>query len=257
MRGLICCLVAGATLGASSLVAAQASTSLDWASGSADENGQAVIEAGAGAPGGTPVSTGGGGGGDGGEELVAALRVAVVDGTACVTTVLVPAAESNITPIPPGILPCPPGAATEVITPEGWVISFLEREAPDRPEPQFIPTAGLTGERMYLVTVAPTTWIHEVADTPFGPLTIDGSALVTVDWGDDSPIDVHTVPGTAWPDGEITHVWTSTGTYDITVTYDWDLNWSFPDVGGALDLPVVEVIDAYPVDELQPIIRRP
>ncbi|MEO1060175.1 MAG: hypothetical protein AAFZ07_02065 [Actinomycetota bacterium] len=186
-----------------------------------------------------------------------ALRVAVVDGTACVATVLVPASEANITPIPAGILPCPLGTAGPTITPEGFVIEYLERTAPDRPEPTFIPTAGLTGEPMFLLTVAPTTWTHEVADTPFGPLTIEGSALVTVDWGDGSPLDLHTVPGEAWPDGEITHVWTETGTYDVTVTYDWDLAWAFPDIGGTLDLPVVEAIGDYPVDELQPVIRRP
>jgi hypothetical protein len=110
---------------------------------------------------------------------------------------------------------------------------------------------------MYLVTIAPTTWVHEVDDTPFGPLTIEGSALVTVDWGDGSPTDLHTVPGEAWPVGEITHVWTDTDTYDVTVTYDWDLTWAFPDVGGTLDLPVTELIDDYAVEELQPIIRRP
>ena len=78
-----------------------------------------------------------------------------------------------------------------------------------------------------------------------------------VDWGDGTDPLRYAEPGRPYPDGEIVHVWTDTGDYDITVRYEWDLDWSFADATGQLDLPHTETLAGYPVTELQPVIRRP
>ncbi len=178
-----------------------------------------------------------------------------VGGVQCWRVVSVPVSAAPVT-IPAGTPPCDP-AAPATITPEEWVRTYVETTAPQRPEPGFVPPNGLTGEPMYLVTVAPTTWLHETADTPFGPLTIVGEATVVVDWGDGGDPLRYPVAGEPWPDGQIVHTWTTTGTYDVTVRYEWDLDWSFASASGQLDLPHTEILPAYPVTELQPVIRRP
>lgn len=213
-------------------------------------------------------STGGGGagdepvpgasGGEDGQEFVVSARLAVdADGNPCVARVTVPAGQQNVTPIPPGIPACPPVPVAAGPTPEEWVIEYLDRSAPDRPVPTFIPPEGVTGERMYLVTEADTSWFREVADTPFGPLTLVAAAEVTVDWGDGTVAGPYRTPGTAWPDGEISHVWQVVGDYDVTVTYDWVVEWSFAGANGTLPLDQVATLSEYPVIELQPVIRRP
>lgn len=204
----------------------------------------------------TPLPVPSAGGGDDEPTREQAIWLFTVGGAECWRVVSVTAGTTPVD-IPAGTPPCDPADAVAPITPEEWVESYVETTAPQRPVPGFIPPQGITGEPMYLLTIAPLNWRHETDDTPFGPLLITGDATVVVDWGDgDEPLR-YPVVGEAWPDGEIVHTWTDVGDYDITVTYEWDLDWTFASANGQLPLPHTETIADYPVIELQPVIRRP
>ena len=204
----------------------------------------------------TSPDTAGGSGGNEEPGFEQAIWLFRVGGQECWRTVSVAVGTTPVD-IPAGTPPCDPAVAADPITPAEWVVIYVETTAPARPIPGFVPPYGITGEPMYLVTEAPITWVHETADTPFGPLTIVGEATVVVDWGTGEEPLRYAAAGEAWPDGELVHTWTEVGDYDITVTYEWTLDWSFASDSGQLPLPHTETISAYPVTELQPVIRRP
>lgn len=208
-----------------------------------------------------PEPTGSSSSGSGEVEYVEVWDIVVdADGNPCAAPVLIPIDEYDPNlPYRPGAPACPttepepaPGP-----TPEQWVQEFLDRSAPEPPEPSFIPPFGITGERMYLITEADTSWQRQLTDTPFGALTLTGTADITVDWGDDTTTGPHTQPGIAWPDGQINHVWQYTGTYDIVVTYNWDIDWAYASTTGTLTLDQTTTLTEYPVIEVQPVIRYP
>ncbi len=183
------------------------------------------------------------------------------DGAPCLRWITRPGSPQEqpafIDPLITNTTPCPGQPPTPPIDPQQWVRTYLATHNPQPPNPHFIPPHAITGEPMYLLTDAPTTWNHHTTTTPFGPLHLTGTATITINWGDTTTTTGHTQPGQPWPHGQLTHTYTHTGTTTITATYHWHITWNFPDLAGTIPLTHTTTLPNYPITELQPTIRYP
>jgi hypothetical protein len=126
-----------------------------------------------------------------------------------------------------------------------------------RPAPRIAPGYMLAGKLAYLEanTAMAERFSHA---TPLGLLTIDARGQLFVDWGDGTgvqgPFD-H--PGGPWPNGTITHSWTTAGRYDIVVTQRWTATWHLGGATGRLTgLATEGRIDDFEVRQLQAVRNR-
>ena len=126
-----------------------------------------------------------------------------------------------------------------------------------RPAPRIAPGYMLAGKVAYLE--ANTSMAERFSHaTPLGPLTIDATGQLFVDWGDGTgtqgPFD-H--PGGPWPNGTITHAWTTAGHYDVVVTQRWTATWNLAGASGRLaGLATEGRIDDFEVRQLQAVRNR-
>jgi len=160
-----------------------------------------------------------------------------------------------------GFLPCqtadaPPAAPT----PAEQAVSFWRVQGEDllpKPSPRIAPGYMLAGKMAYLEAGSQSTARFE-HPTPLGTLVIEAAGRLMVDWGDGSGLTgPHTGPGGPWPDGNITHFWTTAATYDVRVVQRWTGRWSLAGVAGPLDgLETEGVIDDFEVRQLQAVRNR-
>lgn len=140
---------------------------------------------------------------------------------------------------------CPDAAVPSDLTPELAALAFWRSVKLPVPEPSIKFNEILVGLKAYLETGIEDTMTFGPVDTPFGPLTIDATADIYVDWGDPhdevdgeegpyrNAVGETATPG-PYPDGEITHIYQYVGEYDITVRYEWTANWRIGGVSGVL-----------------------
>lgn len=160
-----------------------------------------------------------------------------------------------------GWLPCqtadaPPAAPT----PSEEAVSFWRVAGEDllpKPAPHIAPGYMLAGKMAYLEAGSQSTARFE-HPTPLGTLVIEATSRLMVDWGDGSGVTgPHTGPGGPWPDGNITHFWTTAATYDVRVVQRWTGRWSLAGAAGPLDgLETEGVIDDFEVRQLQAVRNR-
>ncbi|MGH9224042.1 MAG: hypothetical protein ACRD2W_09750 [Acidimicrobiales bacterium] len=92
--------------------------------------------------------------------------------------------------------------------------------------------------------------------SPFGPLQIVATGRYYVDWGDGETTGPHSLEGQPWPNGQITHDYIWSGTYDIVVTEKWTATWSFgPNRGILTELQTSGRIDDFVARQIQAVIR--
>jgi hypothetical protein len=143
---------------------------------------------------------------------------------------------------------CTTDPGTPALDP-AMVRQMIESQLP-LPQPSIDPGRAITGLRSYLDVGAPTTFDDSISGDVL-PVTvaIDASAQYRVDWGDGT-VETYSSSGGPYPDGDITHVHTSSGSYTVTVTPVWTVSWegggqSFTFtaelVPSTVDLPVGEV----------------
>jgi hypothetical protein len=152
--------------------------------------------------------------------------------------------------------PCP-GAQAPVRTPATEAATFWRLQGEDllpKPAPRIAPGYMLAGKLAYLETGATMATRFEHA-TPLGPLTIEATSTVFVDWGDGTGRDgPHAGPGGPWPNGTITHTWTTAKPYDVTVVQRWTATWRLGGTSGTLDGLTTEArIEDFPVRQLQAV----
>jgi len=155
--------------------------------------------------------------------------------------------------------PClPPVAAAP--DPEAVVIDVLERFPLPAPEPSIAPGRAITGLRAYLepnldapVEAGRTTW-RGTRSTVLGEVAIVGVGRYVVDWGDEVT-GPHTGPGGPYPNGNISHVWTTMGTYDVGVTVEWDVAWRMGSATGSLTAATQGTIADFPVNQVQAVLH--
>jgi hypothetical protein len=135
------------------------------------------------------------------------------------------------------------------------VVRTMQLPAPD---PQIRPGRMLVGLRAYLEAGGRIDFRHRER-TVLGPIRVTARAEVHVDWGDGTTTGPFRSRGGPHPTGDITHVFQSSGTYDITVTYDWVAEWTIGDVTGTIDtgLSTTETLAGFEVEERQAVITIP
>jgi hypothetical protein len=121
------------------------------------------------------------------------------------------------------------------------------------PAPSIDPGRAITGLRSYLDIGAPTTFSEPIdGDVLPVRVNIDASAEYRVDWGDGT-VETYRSSGGSYPDGDITHVYTSAGDHTVVVTPIWTVSWN----GGGLEVTFsAELVPStveLPVGEVQSV----
>jgi len=163
---------------------------------------------------------------------------------------------------PPGtfdpLIEYPPCVSDPTLAADPAAIAFLhwEQQVPlPAPRPYVAPGWAITGKLAYMETRGQTAFTY-TKTTETGVLTIVATGKYDVDWGDGEFSGPHSVEGKAWPDGEITHDYIWSGTYDIVVTQRWTATWSLNGRSGVLrELRTTGRIDDFPVRQIQAVVR--
>ena len=152
--------------------------------------------------------------------------------------------------------PCPAREGEQQVgTPAEWAARFWEQVPLPRPQPYIAPGWAIVGKPGYLETNGEVRHTYETT-SPFGPLQIHATGRYYVDWGDGETTGPYSFEGKPWPDGEITHDWIWSGTYDILVTQKWTATWSFgPNSGVLRQLQTSGTIDDFRARQIQAVIR--
>lgn len=149
------------------------------------------------------------------------------------------------------------GSPTPDTTPATEANSYWRVAGQDllpKPVPHIAPGWMLAGKMAYL-EAGSTPTAHFDHPTPLGLLTIDATSKLFVDWGDGGTLDgPHAGSGGPWPNGTITHSWTTARTYDVTVTQRWTATWHLGQATGQLaGLATEGTIDDFEVRQLQAV----
>ncbi|HEV2369632.1 MAG TPA: hypothetical protein VGR90_07130 [Acidimicrobiales bacterium] len=125
------------------------------------------------------------------------------------------------------------------------------------PAPRIQPGWAATGKTAYLETGGRTGQAFQ-DPTGGGVLRIQAAGQFYVDWGDGTgrqgPFND---PGGPYPDGTITHTWTTTGTFTVQVFEFWTATWTLGGRTGQLTgLRTVGTIPNFPVKELVSVRNR-
>ena len=130
---------------------------------------------------------------------------------------------------------------------------YVRSDQLPRPQLSVPPGHGLAGLPAYLVTGHQLEHHLPAIDVDLGlvqtTLTWTAQATMQVDWGDGT-VTTHDRPGTAWPDGQVTHTYTDAGAYTITVTDTWTVTYEIDEVTGTLTETLQPVVlDTFEVHE--------
>lgn len=108
----------------------------------------------------------------------------------------------------------------------------ISRQLP-QPNPSLDPPFALVGLKAFLSSGASLS-DHLDTETAIGEVTADATGVLNVDFGDGSPSLTTTSLGGPFPSGNITHTWTATGCYVVTVTENWTVSYHTPNGGGTI-----------------------
>ena len=130
---------------------------------------------------------------------------------------------SNAVPVP--VLPTP-----DVLARDFWDVRILPA-----PQLHMSPDYAVTGKPVYL-EIGGDQSLHFDVPNPIGPaIAIDTASRYLVDWGDGT-VETTTSRGGPWPDGDLTHVYTTSAPErTIRVTQQWSATWRAGPDQGALD----------------------
>ena len=148
-----------------------------------------------------------------------------------------------------------PGTAPPVVSPAAVAASFWNTTILSIPAIGIRPGHAITGLEMFLETNGAVSKRVSIPDTPLGALVIDARGEYTVDWGDGSSDGPFAIEGTAYPDGQIRHVWQAAGTYRVVVTERWRAAWRLGGSSGTLTtLQTSDVLAAFEARQAQAVV---
>ncbi len=151
-------------------------------------------------------------------------------------------------------LPRCPAAAAPVLSPQEVAVGVVEAFPFPAPKPYIAPGKAITGLRAFLEPRSPTT-VSDVRPTPLGDIRLSATGVYYVNWGD-TRTGPHPGPGGPWPDGNISHVYTDRGTYDVEVTVAWSVRWQLGGDSGTLEVTTEGALPSFPVEQLQAVRNR-
>lgn len=147
--------------------------------------------------------------------------------------------------------PASPGAAVDpvALARQGW-----EEVSLPAPRPYIAPGWAITGKAAYLETRGSLSSTF-TKGTPVGALHIASTARYYVDWGDGSQTGPYSMEGGPWPDGQVTHVYTDVGRYQVVVTAEWTATWQLgPNRGWLSGQRTTGTIPDLPVEQIQAVV---
>jgi hypothetical protein len=152
-----------------------------------------------------------------------------------------------------GFAPCP--GVDAPLTPTAWVLSYIRGIPLPVPVPEIDPGEMLVGLEGFLETGSARSQSIDDA-SPFGPVHVDLTSEARVAWGDGSVTEWTTAIDAPYPDGELTHVWTRQGAYDVVVTLRWVARWSVGGQSGVVrdGLESQGILAAFPVEEIEAVV---
>lgn len=142
----------------------------------------------------------------------------------------------------------------EALSPQEVAIGVVEAFPFPAPKPYIAPGKAITGLRAFLEPRSPTT-VSDVRPTPLGDIQLSATGVYYVHWGD-TRTGPHAGPGGPWPNGNISHVYTDRGTYDVKVTMTWTVRWQLAGAGGTLNLTTEGALPDFPVEQVQAVRNR-
>jgi len=151
--------------------------------------------------------------------------------------------------------PSPTPATAPTLTPQEVAVGVVEAFPFPAPKPYIAPGRAITGLRAYLEPRSPTT-VSDVRPTPLGDIRLDATGVYYVNWGDHARTGPHGGPGGPWPDGNISHVYTDQGVYDVGVTVAWSVRWQLGGDSGRLNITTEGALPNFPVEQLQAVRNR-
>jgi hypothetical protein len=132
---------------------------------------------------------------------------------------------------------CPPGvvALAPVVTPDQLAEAFWDVRLLPPPTMSMSPDYAVTGKPVYLQIGGDQSRHFDVPNPVGAPIAIEASSRYVVDWGDGT-VEGTTSRGGAWPDGDLTHVYTtSSPRQTIKVGQQWSATWRAGPQSGALE----------------------
>lgn len=158
-------------------------------------------------------------------------------------------ATPTLTPInQPNTNQTPPLEITQTI----W--NWTHRTPVATPKPFVQAGRGIPGILTYLQTGMNLN-INETVPSPAGPLQINGTATLTIDWGDGEVQTGITNPGGPYPQGQLTHHYPNTGQYTITITANWLINYNINGTTGTIPITTTGTLPNFPVTALRAVAR--
>ncbi|MGI8685998.1 MAG: hypothetical protein ACR2MO_13080 [Acidimicrobiales bacterium] len=154
-----------------------------------------------------------------------------------------------------------PRCPTGQVDPEEAAVAVLERVPLPAPAPHIAPGWAITGKLGFLEpnlpvpVVAGKPTLTDTRATELGDMSLTATAVYRVDWGD-AETGPHDGPGGPWPAGNITHLWTDMGTYDVVVTAEWTVDWRMGTAAGRLTTTTQGTIAGFRVEQLQAVRNR-
>lgn len=147
----------------------------------------------------------------------------------------------------------PPGQLRPLVTPAMFARQYWEEVDLPKPAPEIDPGRAITGKLAYLETHGRVREIY-TSNTIFGVLEIVARGSYEVDWGDGQTSGPHAFEGKPWPEGRITHEYTTVGSYDVQVTEKWTATWRMGTNSGILrELSTGGQITDFPVQQIQAV----
>lgn len=147
-----------------------------------------------------------------------------------------------------------PRCPSAVLTPQEVAVGVVEAFPFPAPQPYIAPGRAITGLRAFLEPRSPTT-VSDVRPTPLGEIRLDATGVYYVNWGD-AKTGPHPGPGGPWPSGNISHVYTDRGVYDVEVTVAWSVRWQLGGDTGILNVTTQGNLRGLPVEQVQAVRNR-
>jgi hypothetical protein len=160
---------------------------------------------------------------------------------------------------PGGAAECPPGTPTapapnNAPTPDQLARDFWDVRVLPAPDLKMQPDYAVTGKRAYLQIANNQAAHFDVADPLGPPIGIDATSTYQIDWGDGTATTTTTSQGGPWPNGDVSHVYTTTARARIiTVTQQWSATWRAGGQQGVLDNLRTQGTLTIPVTEVQAV----
>lgn len=141
----------------------------------------------------------------------------------------------------------------DIVTTTAW--NWVHQTTVATPQPHVQAGRGIPGLLTYLET-GMSLAMTETVNSPAGPLFLNGTATLIVDWGDGERSINVTDPGAAYPDGRLTHHYPNSGDYTITVTANWLITWQLAGTTGVIPIQTTGTLPDFPVRELRAVARQ-